>query len=76
MGLTILRTYEPMTVEPLIRAVMHDPADPVEGVLLAGRIFVSWSSVIPADLPCPERRLSRRLLVEPPVNGTVTSVDG
>lgn len=73
-GLMIFRTYEPITDETAIRAVIHDPAGPVDGVLLVGRIFVSWSSVIPADVPRAERRLSRRLLVGPPVKGTVTSV--
>jgi hypothetical protein len=38
-GLTIFRTYEPTTDEPAIRAVLHDPTGPVEGVLLVGRIF-------------------------------------
>jgi hypothetical protein len=73
-GLMIFRTYEPITDEPAIRAVLHDPAGPVEGVLLVGRILVSWSSVIPADVPHTERRLNRQLLVGLPVKGTVTSV--
>jgi hypothetical protein len=73
-GLMIFRTYEPITDEPAIRAVLHDPAGPVEGVLLVGRIFVSWSSVIPVDVPRAEGRLNRQLLVGLPVEGTVTSV--
>lgn len=72
-GLMIFRTYEPITDEPVIRAVLHDPAGPVDGVLLVGRIFVSWSSAIAADVPRAERRLNRRLLVGSPVEGTVTS---
>ncbi|MFY1659422.1 HNH endonuclease [Micromonospora sp. WMMD1274] len=75
LGLTILRTYEPTTDEPAIRAVLHDPAGPVEGVLLAGRIFVSWSSVIPKDVPEAHGRLNRTLRVRAPVRGTVTSVE-
>jgi hypothetical protein len=70
-GLMIFRTYEPTADEPAIGAVLHDPAGLVEGVLLAGRIFVSWSSVLPADVPRADRRLSRRLLVGFPVKGTV-----
>jgi hypothetical protein len=73
-GLMVFRTYEPITDEPAIRAVLHDPAGSVEGVLLVGRVFVSWSSAIPADAPRTERRLNRQLLVGPPVEGTVTSV--
>jgi hypothetical protein len=74
LGLEIFRTYEPKTDEPAIRAVLHDPAGPVEGVLLVGRIFVSWSSTIPADVPGREARLRRHLLLGSPMNGTVTSV--
>jgi hypothetical protein len=74
LGMMIFRTYEPITDEPLIRAVLHDPAGPVEGALLVGRIFVSWSSAIPAEMPPSERRLSRRLVVGTPTKGTVTSV--
>jgi len=73
-GLMIFRTYESITDEPAIRAVLHDPAGPVEGVLLVGRIFVSWSSAIFADVPRTDRRLNRQLLVGLPVEGTVTSV--
>jgi hypothetical protein len=54
--------------------VLHHPAGPVEGVLLAGRIFVSWSSAVAEDMPDPDRRLSRTLWVGAPIQGGVTSV--
>lgn len=74
MGLTVCRTYEPTTDEPAIRAVLHEPAGAVEGVLLVGRIFVSWSSTVSEELPQVDRRVSRTLQVGPPIPGTVMSV--
>ncbi|MCM4078305.1 HNH endonuclease [Paractinoplanes hotanensis] len=75
MGLTVCRTYEPTTDEPAIRAVLHEPSGDVEGVLLVGRIFVSWSSAVSAEAPeVGRRQLGRTLEVGAPAQGTVTSV--
>jgi hypothetical protein len=48
LGLTVLRRYDavPPNFPPVVRAVLHDDGGPVDGVVLAGRIFVSWSSTV------------------------------
>jgi hypothetical protein len=73
-GLTIYRTYDPITSEPLMRAVVHDQNGPIEGVLLAGRVFVSWSMTVGVDVPRGASRVGRRLLLGTPQTGTVTAV--
>lgn len=74
MGLTVCRTYDPSTDEPAIRATLHEPAGDVEGVLLVGRIFVSWSSAVAEETPDVDQRLSTTLQVGAPIRGTVASV--
>ena len=76
LGLTVLRRYEPVRHDfpPVVRAVLHEEGDTVDGITLAGRIFVSWSSTLGAEAHGPSGRLDARLEVGTPDDGTVTSV--
>ena len=76
LGLTIARLYGPVngTAAPMIRAVLDDDGGAVEGVVLAGRIFVSWFSTRAGQSHAPAGRLVRRLQVGTPEPGTVASV--
>jgi hypothetical protein len=75
-GLTIAGGYGDTPVsDPLVRAVLHDDDGDVEGVLLSGRVFVSWSSRLDPnrsiDAPRPVRT---PLQVGSPSSGEVTAV--
>jgi hypothetical protein len=75
LRLTIARLYGPMTgtVAPVIRAVLDDDGGAVEGVILAGRIFVSWSSTRAGRSHAPADRLIRHLHVGTLELGTLAS---
>ncbi|MEU8251644.1 HNH endonuclease [Nonomuraea sp. NPDC048916] len=78
MGLTVIRHVgaTPLASAPLVRAVVHLSEEPIEGVLLVGRIFVSWSSTFnPGHRPDQDRHLQVSLQVGEPISGTVQSVD-
>ena len=66
LGLTVLRRDQPSSpvTAPVVIAVAHEPAGPCHGVLLAGRVFVSWSSR-PFDVhePAASRQLRATLQV-------------
>ncbi|MEV4418217.1 hypothetical protein [Catellatospora sp. NPDC049609] len=57
-------------------AIANDPTGPVPGVVLAGRIFVSWTSDLGTAAPDRDAwEISAPLTVGPAVAGTVTAVD-
>jgi hypothetical protein len=66
LGLTVLRRHQPSSpvTAPVVTAVAHEPTGPCHGVLLAGRVFVSWSSR-PFDVhePAASRQLRATLQV-------------
>jgi hypothetical protein len=66
LGLTVLRCHQPSSpvTAPVVTAVAHEPTGPCHGVLLAGRVFVSWSSR-PVDVhePAASRQLRATLQV-------------
>jgi hypothetical protein len=66
LGLTVLRRHQPSSpvTAPVVTAVAHEPTGPCHGVLLAGRVFVSWSSR-PVDVhePAASRQLRATLQV-------------
>jgi hypothetical protein len=66
LGLTVLRRHQPASpvTAPVVTAVAHEPTGPCHGVLLAGRVFVSWSSR-PVDVhePAASRQLRATLQV-------------
>lgn len=67
---------EPMTSAPVVTAVMHGPEGPLEGVLLAGRLFVSWSPVSEDQTATPGE-IGRRVIpmrVGTPMSSVVTAV--
>src|SRR5262249_11570111 len=74
LGLTVLRQYQPVrpVTAPVERAIAHEPTRPCHGVLLAGRVFVSWSSR-PFDVhkPAASRQLRATLQVGGRLDGTV-----
>jgi hypothetical protein len=79
LGLTVLRFHGPTTpvTWPVARAVAHEAEGHCEGVFLAGRVFVSWSSQLFARQPLsPSSQVRFRLKVGGAVDGTVSSVDG
>lgn len=79
LGLTVLRldTTTPIVTAPVVRAIAHEAAGPYGGVVLAGRVFVSWSSRPVENLPAATQREVRfNLQVGGRVDGTVSSVDG
>lgn len=78
MGLTVIRHNgaTALASAPLVRAIVHLGEEPIEGVLLAGRVFVSWSSTFNPDQgPDQNRHLQVSMQVGKPISGTVTSVD-
>ncbi|MGW3353410.1 hypothetical protein ACWDA3_59860 [Nonomuraea rubra] len=78
MGLTVIRHNgaTALASAPLVRAVAHLGEEPVEGVLLVGRVFVSWSSTFnPGQGPDQNRHLQVSMQVGKPISGTVRSVD-
>lgn len=78
LGLTVLRFHEPASpvTAPVVRAVAHETTGPCDGVLLAGRVFVSWSSRLTDDRrAATPRQLRATLHVGGHVDGTVSSVD-
>ncbi|WP_306215268.1 hypothetical protein [Actinoplanes sp. RD1] len=75
-GLIICRRYDTVGIpmEPVMRAVLHEPEADIEGVLLAGRIFVSWMSYLGADTPDQtENQLSRTLSIGEPQQAVITT---
>lgn len=66
LGLTVLRRYRPCRPgdAPVAWAVAHVPAAPCDGVLLAGRVIVSWSARA-SDVQQPAARQHLRLLIRP-----------
>lgn len=79
LGLTVLRSYEstPAVNQPATVAVVQQPDGLcMDGVLLAGRIFVSWSSLPSYDdeLGKP-RRVQFRLKVGGMIEGTLSLDD-
>jgi len=74
LGLTVLRHHQPLrpVTAPVVRAIAHEPTGPCHGVLLAGRVFVSWSSR-PSDVhkPAAPRQLRATLQVGGRLDGTV-----
>jgi len=76
LGLTVLRRHQPFRPVPasVAWAVAHEATGPCHGVLLAGRVFVSWSSR-PSDVyqPAAPRQLRARLQVGGRLDGTVSS---
>jgi hypothetical protein len=78
MGLTVVRHIgaAALASAPLVRAVIHMGEEPMEGVVLAGRVFVSWSSTFnPHQTSDQDRHLQVSLQVGKPISGTVRSVD-
>jgi hypothetical protein len=74
LGLTVLRQHEPFrsAAAPVVRAVAHEPTGPCHGVLLAGRVFVSWSSrAVDVHRPAAPRQLRVALEVSGRLDGTV-----
>ena len=76
LGLTVLRRHQPCrpVAAPVVWAVAHEPVGLCDGVLFAGRVFVSWSSR-PFDVqqPAAPRRLHATLQVGGRMDGTVPS---
>ncbi|TNH26839.1 HNH endonuclease [Micromonospora orduensis] len=77
LGLTVLRHYQPveLAAPPVVRAVLHKATGPIDGVFLAGRVFVSWSSTLGREAPAPIPRLNRRLNLGAAQQGKVISVN-
>jgi hypothetical protein len=76
--LHILRGFgpEPISADPIITGIMHGPDGPLEGVLLAGRLFVSWSPTN-EDSTALEAGAGRRvttMCVGAPIESLVTAV--
>jgi hypothetical protein len=74
LGLTVLRQHEPFrpVTAPVVRAVAHERTGPCHGVLLAGRVFVSWSSrAVDVHQPAAPRQLRVALQVSGRLDGTV-----
>jgi HNH endonuclease len=80
LGLIVARlaTAKPAPVPPVVWAVAQEPDGPGHGVLLGGRIFVSWSSGPIADDEAAVEAGPVRLdlVVGGSMPGTVSSVDG
>ena len=76
--LHVLRGFgpEPMTSAPVVTAIMHGPEGPLEGVLLAGRLFVSWSPVSEDQAATPGEigRRAMTMRVGTPMSSVVTAV--
>lgn len=79
-GLSFFRLYGPPPADAVAVAIAiaraDDPSGPIPGVVLAGRIFVSWTSDLGATAADPEDGwLATPLIVGPAVTGTVMAVD-
>jgi hypothetical protein len=78
LGLTVLRRYQPCRpgTAPVVWAVAQVPTGPCNGVLLAGCVFVSWSSR-PFDVQqsAAPQHLRATLQVRGRLDGTVPSID-
>jgi hypothetical protein len=77
LGLTVLRQHQPFrpVTAPVVRAVAHEPNGPCHGVLLAGRVFVSWSSrLLDIHQSAAPRQVRATLQVGSRLNGTVPSM--
>jgi hypothetical protein len=76
--LHVLRGFgrEPITTHPVVTGIMRGPYGPLEGVLLAGRLFVSWSPVndFEAATPGGTGRRGTTMQVGEPMTGIVTAV--
>jgi hypothetical protein len=78
LGLTVVRFVAPWpgVTAPAIRAIIHEDSGPCEGVILAGQVFVSWSSLIGAIAPAATpRQLRVSLMVGGTMDGTISAVD-
>ncbi|GAA4596340.1 hypothetical protein BJY16_001980 [Actinoplanes octamycinicus] len=76
--LYVLRAFgpEPITSSPVVTSIIHGPDGPIEGVLLAGRLFVSWSPVDDDQAATPDE-IGRRVMamrVGEPMSSVVTAV--
>jgi hypothetical protein len=74
LGLTVLRQRQPFrpVMAPVVRAIAHEPTGPCHGVLLAGRVFVSWSSrTFDVHKPAKPRQLRATLQVNGRLDGRV-----
>nr|WP_221382040.1 HNH endonuclease [Actinoplanes polyasparticus] len=67
---------EPITSDPVVTGIIHGPDGPMEGVLLAGRLFVSWSPANDnqAVTPAETGRRVTTLRVGKPMSSVVTAV--
>ena len=72
LGLTILRQGKPAPIPPVVYAIAHLPDGPRPGVILAGRVFVSWSSDLPPDDDGRSQPTSVRLTIGTKLHGSVT----
>lgn len=72
MGLTVLRRNEAATVPPVVLAIAHLTDGPCEGVLLAGRVFVSWTSTLTEQPAGTPRQVNLRLAVGGEIRGAIT----
>jgi hypothetical protein len=77
-GLTVLRYFGPsLDVPPVAVAVAPVDGVGMDGVLLGGRVFVSWSSEINTSRKWTDERREVRLplVVHSPIPGVVKSVE-
>jgi len=76
--LNVLRGFgpEPITPHPVVTGIIHGPDGPLEGVLLAGRLFVFWSPVndFQAATPGGTGRRVTTMRVGEPMSSIVTAV--
>jgi hypothetical protein len=77
MGLTVLRSDAgPLVDWPVVHAVAELDDDVVEGVILGGSTFVSWSSDPARGRSLVQHGWQHSLSVGEPLDGTVVSVEG
>ncbi|MEU4215869.1 HNH endonuclease [Actinoplanes sp. NPDC026623] len=76
--LHVLRSFgpEPIGSDPIITGIVHGPDGPLEGVLLAGRLFVSWWPVNDDQETAPVEtgRRVTTMCVGAPMQSVVTAV--
>jgi hypothetical protein len=76
--LTVLRGFgpAPISTDPVITGIVHGPDGPLEGVLLASRLFVSWSPVNDESVAVPVEsgRRVTAMRVGAPMQSVVTAV--